>query len=299
MSGSTVVGAFFVVVSALGFSLYPIFGKYVFAGGAGLATILFVRFTLTALFFWAIVLWKQGFPRLRLRTWFVLWGMGGIGYAAQSGLYLSSVRYIPASLAALLLYTYPLLVTILAVLTKQEKISPAKLTGLLFSSLGLVSVLGLSLAGIDWFGVALALGAATVYSIYIIIGNHVLKEVSPLVSAAVIATGAALSYGGFGLATGFTWDLSRETWLGIGGIVIFSTILAMLTFFLGMQRVGATTASILSTLEPVLTVVFAFLLFDESFTLWQGIGATLVISGGVLAVWTPKFKGTQQEPVSS
>ena len=298
MSPSTMVGALFVIVSALGFSLYPVFGKYVFAGGADLATILFVRFAISAVLFWLVVLWQDGFPRLKLRTWLILWGLGGIGYAAQSGLYLSSVRYIPASLAALLLYAYPLVVTVLTILTKQEKLSGAKLAGLLFSSLGLISVLGLSLAGINFFGVMLALGAALVYSVYIIIGNQVLKEVPPLTSAAIIATGAALSYGVFGWTRGFTWDLSTQTWLGIGGIILFSTVLAMLTFFLGMQRVGAATASILSMLEPVLTVFFAFLLFNESFSFWQGIGACLVISGGILAVWTPRVRSSNAKTVS-
>lgn len=66
-------GVLAILVSTLGFSFYPIFGKYVFAGGASLATVLFVRFLLAAVVFWLIVLWQEGVPRLRRGTLLQLW----------------------------------------------------------------------------------------------------------------------------------------------------------------------------------------------------------------------------------
>ena len=284
-------GVLLILISTLGFSVYSIFGKYVFDGGAGLATILFVRFTIAALFFWTITIWREGFPRLPLKTWLTLWGMGGVGYSMMAGLYLTSVRFIPTSLAALLLYAYPIIVTVLALLSKQEKFSGYKLGGLVVSTLGLVLVLGLALQGINFFGIALALGAAFVYAIYILIGNRVLQTTTPLVSTTLISTSAALTYGIIGLPIGgVTWDLSWGTWLGIGGIALFSTVIAMLTFFQGMKRIGATSASIISTLEPVMTVILAVILLHEHLTLLQMVGGIFVVMGGVLAVLSPTPK---------
>lgn len=281
-------GVLLILISTLGFSLYPIFGKYVFSGGAGLSTILFVRFTIAALFFWIITIWREGFPRLPLKIWFILWGMGGIGYSLMAGLYLTSVRYITASLAALLLYAYPIIVTVIAVLTNQEKFSRFKFFGLLLSTFGLVLVLGVAMKDINSLGVALALGAAFVYATYIIIGNQVLQTTTPLVTITVISTSAALTYGIIGLTmSGSTWNLAWNTWIGIGGIVFFSTIIAMLTFFYGMKRIGATSASIISTLEPVMTVIFAVIFFNEQLTLLQAVGGIFVVIGGILAVLTP------------
>lgn len=284
-------GILLILISTLGFSIYPILGKYVFAGGAGLSTVLFIRFTIAALFFWLITLWREGFPQLTLRTWLTLWGMGGIGYSLMAGLYLTSVRFIPASLAALLLYAYPIIVTVLAVLTNQEKFSGLKLVGLLISTLGLVLVLGVALQGINSLGITLALGAALVYAIYILIGNQVLKTTTTLVSTSLISTSAALTYGIVGLTMGgTTWNLSWGTWMGIGGITLFSTIIAMLTFFQGMKRIGATSASILSTMEPVMTVSLAVILLNEHLTLLQAAGGIFVVMGGVLAVLSPDPK---------
>jgi len=284
-----------ILISTLGFSVYPILGKVVFAGGAGLSTVLFVRFVIAALFLWIIVIWREGFPRLTLRTWLVLWGMGGIVYSMMAGLYISSVLFIPASLAALLLYAYPVIVTVLAVLTKQEELSSFKLAGLLISTFGLVLVLGVAFQGINIFGVILALAAAFVYAIYILVGNKVLEKTTPLISTTIISTSAAFTYGFIGLPIGgTTWNLPRETWLGIGGIALFSTIIAMLTFFQGVKRLGATSASIISTTEPVMTVILAVIIFEEHLTLTQGVGGLFVVVGGILAVLSPAPKMTQQ-----
>lgn len=285
-----------ILISTLGFSCYPILGKYVFSGGAGLATVLFVRFTISALFFWAITLWREGFPRLSRKTWLTLWGMGGINYSMMAGLYISSVRFIPASLAALLLYVYPVIVTVIAVLTHQEKFSSYKLSGLLLSTFGLVMVLGVALQGINVLGVGLALASAFVYAIYIIIGNKVLQTTTPLVSTTIISTSAALTYGVIGLPLGgATWNLSAGTWMGIAGIALFSTIIAMLTFFQGMKHIGASSASIISTLEPVMTAILAIILLNEHLTLVQVLGGVLVVMGGIFAVLSPVSMNLKKE----
>ena len=277
-----------ILISTLGFSVYPIMGKYVFSGGAGLSTVLFVRFTIASLFFWTITIWREGFPRLPVKIWLVLWGMGGIGYSLMAGLYLTSVRYIPASLAALLLYAYPIIVTLIALLSKQEKFSSHKLIGLLLSTLGLILVLGVAVQEINYFGVTLAVGSAFVYAIYIVIGNKLLQTTTSLVSTTLISTSAALTYGVIGLPLGgTTWNLSWGTWMGIGGITLFSTIIAMLTFFQGMKRIGATSSSIISTLEPVMTVGLAVILLGEHLTLLQMFGGIFVVMGGIFAVLSP------------
>ncbi|MCO1602550.1 EamA family transporter [Desulfosporosinus nitroreducens] len=284
-----------ILISTLGFSVYPILGKVVFAGGAGLSTVLFVRFSIAALIFWGITISLEGFPRLPLRTWLLLWGMGGICYSMMAGLYISSVLFIPASLAALLLYAYPIIVTVIAVLIKQEEFSGYKLAGLLLATFGLVLVLGVAFQGINYLGVMLALGAAFVYALYILIGNKVLKTTTPLVSTTIISTSAAVTYGIIGLPIGgTTWNLSWGTWLGIGGIILFSTIIAMLTFFEGIKRIGATSASIISTSEPLMTVILAVILFNEQLTPVQAVGGGFVIIGGIFAVLSPAPKMIKQ-----
>lgn len=282
-------GIIAILISTLGFAFYPIFGKFVFAGGAGLTTVLFVRFLIGAMVFWGLIIWRKGITHLTKQNSLILWLLGGVVYAGQAGLYLSAVKFIPASMASLTFYVYPILVTILALVSKQERISILKVGGLLFSILGLILVLGLTFEGLNLSGILCALGAAAVYAVYILISSRVINSVSPLFSSAVISSGACITYGISGLIQGFTWNISASTWMGICGIAFFSTVIAILTFFLGLQKVGPTTASIVSTLEPVITVGLAYILLGEFLIPMQVVGAICVVLGAILAAW-PRHK---------
>jgi drug/metabolite transporter (DMT)-like permease len=77
---------------------------------------------------------------------------------------------------------------------------------------------------------------------------------------------------------GFAW---------LGGLALVSTVGAIALFFAGLRRVGPTAASILSTLEPVVTVALAFVVFGESLGPVQLAGGALVLLA-VLAVPAPQ-----------
>ncbi|WP_157071910.1 DMT family transporter, partial [Cupriavidus sp. HPC(L)] len=70
-------------------------------------------------------------------------------------------------------------------------------------------------------------------------------------------------------------------------------VLAILTFFAGLQRLGAAQASMLSTLEPVVTVLLAALLLGEQIGMTQAIGGGLILAG---VLWLTR-KGTAPAPV--
>ncbi|GAB6171160.1 EamA family transporter [Paradesulfitobacterium aromaticivorans] len=280
-------GVLAILISTLGFCVYPILGKIVFAGGATVATVLFIRFGAAATVFWAVILWKNGRPRLESKTWFALLAMGGIGYAGMAGLYLWSVQFIPASIASLIFYSFPLLVTVIAIITRQEIVSGLKILGLTSSSLGLMLVIGLNFGGVNLTGALITFSAAVVHSLNVVIGNRMLKVSDPLLSTAVITTGAAITPGILALATGFTWQLSAPTWLAIAGITLFSSIIAMSSFYKGLQLVGASTASILSMLEPVMTGTLAYIFLGERLTFTQLMGGALVILGSGVVAWMP------------
>jgi drug/metabolite transporter (DMT)-like permease len=75
-------------------------------------------------------------------------------------------------------------------------------------------------------------------------------------------------------------DLGFEPagWGWLVAIALVSTVLAILTFFAGLARVGPSAAAILSTLEPVVTVVLAGLAFDEALTTVQILGGAIVLA---------------------
>ena len=84
-------------------------------------------------------------------------------------------------------------------------------------------------------------------------------------------------------------------WGWIGGIVLVSTVGAILAFFAGLARVGPSAASILSTLEPVVTVVLAAAAFGESLSAVQLVGGALVLSAVVVMQWPARSAAALRE----
>lgn len=278
-------GVALVFLSALGFSLLPIFAIFAYREGADVLTVLFLRFAFAALFLFAYLGLKKQPVAVSRRQLALLFALGGVLYSAQSSLFFGSLHYIPASLTSLLLYTFPIIVAILASIVDKEKLTRDNLLAITLAMAGLVFVLGASPSAVNASGVLMALGAAVVYSVYLVLGTRVVKELSPTVTTAFVASFAALSLLTAGAAGGtLNFALSPTAWLAVAGIVAFATIMAMLTLFRGLELIGPTRASILSMLEPLLTFAFSALLFGDRFTALQLAGGIAVLTGATLVV---------------
>lgn len=275
------LGVLFILISAAGFGLMPILAKYAYAGGATVTTTLFLRFSTAALIF-LVYLWARKRERVSIskKQWLALFLMGGVIYMLISQLYFSSINYIPNSLAALLLYTYPIFVAVLATLVDKEPLTGRLMLAILVTLGGLTLTLGASFSSINLFGVLLAVGAAVGYSVHILISNRVVAQIPPIITSAVTIVFTALSLGIIGFIQGeIRIDLAPQAWLAIGGLALFSTIVALLFFYAGIKLIGSTRASILSTFEPLVTIGLSVLLFAEPFTWMQFAGALLSLVG--------------------
>ncbi|MFE1631240.1 DMT family transporter [Brevibacillus reuszeri] len=279
------LGVLYVFISAACFGVMSIFAVYAYGAGVTVSTLLFLRFLFAAiLFFGLLVLRKEGLRLVRKQV-VALFVLGGVLYTLQSLSFFSAVQYIPTSMAALLLYTFPVFVAVLTYFVEKEPLRRKTILAMLISLVGLGLVLGLSFGGIQPIGVVLALAAALFYSVYIVVGNRVVKGLSPFVTAGYISLFAAIST--FFVAQkdgGLELSFGAVGWWALAGIVVFSTVMAIGFFFQGLQLIGSTKASVLSTLEPVVTIVFSAMLFGESFTLLQLLGGCAVLAGAVLIV---------------
>jgi drug/metabolite transporter (DMT)-like permease len=127
------------------------------------------------------------------------------------------------------------------------------------------------------------LAAAVIYSAYIITGARYTSGLSPIYSSAVIITSAALVYAIWGV-------LSGELHLGVSalgllwalGLALVSTVIAITLFFAGLRLVGPTRASIISTLEPAVTVALAAAVLNEAITIEQLLGGALILAAVIL-----------------
>jgi drug/metabolite transporter (DMT)-like permease len=276
-------GLLLCLASAIGFGAMAIFAKVAYNHGATVTTLLTLRFGIAAAVLWAIVA-ATGRPLPARRGAVAGIGLGAFGYSAQAACYFSALQHIDASLTALLLYTFPVLVFVAAVMLGRDRATPVRVAalGLALAGVGLVLVGG-SAGALNATGVALALGAALTYTVYILVADTVVGEADSFALAAIVATGAAAALLVFAAATGrLDFDLDASGWAAIVALALVSTVGAISLFFLGLSRVGPSTASIVSTAEPLVTVALAALVFSERLGPVQLAGGVLVLMAVVV-----------------
>lgn len=285
------LGYFLILLSATAFGLMPIFAIYAYDHQVSVNTLLFLRFSFAAIIFFSYLFLKKGFVSItkkQITTFFLL---GSILYTLQSSFYFSSIKYIPASLAALILYLYPVFVAILSFFVNKEKLTKFMVISMIISLFGILFVLGTPTDHMNVFGILLALGAAIIYSIYIIVGGRVTLQVPPLVTSAFIALFAAVSFLIVGLTTNtLQFHFSFVGWLSILCISIISSVISMASFFAGIKLIGPTKSAILSMVEPVITIIFSTILLNENMKLLQLVGGAIVLLGAALVVITSEKK---------
>ncbi|MDR3685183.1 MAG: DMT family transporter [Geothrix sp.] len=275
-----VVGTFYILASALCFGSMAIFARMAYASGVDIPTLLLLRFSIASVLMWG-VLFSKGMKLPGGRGLALLVAMGAVGYAGQAFSYFSALTYASAGLVALLLYTYPAIVALLSRLVFKHPFTGTQITALAVALAGTVFIIGKAGDGKP-LGIFFGLLAALIYSVYILAGSRFPKEVTPTASTAVITSSAALTYAAVVAVKGFHPPATGQGWVAVLAIAVICTVLAILFFFEGLERVGPVRASVFSTVEPVFTVLLAAAVLGEKVTLTRALGGALIVGAVVL-----------------
>ncbi|HEV2887733.1 MAG TPA: DMT family transporter [Jatrophihabitans sp.] len=280
----SVLGVGLCLLSAVAFGLAALFGKECFAAGFSVSSMLAGRFGIAALVFWLIVAIRRPAlpgPRLLLTCL----ALGGVGYALQAACYFGALTRIDASLVGQILYVYPGIVLVLALALRRERASRRKLAALGCSISGLVLLLGYagSNGPVAPAGVLLAFCSALTYALYITVANGLPEDFDVYLLSALVCSSAAVSVALFGLTTGSVRLPAHSTgWLWLLPMALVSSVISIGCFLGGLRLVGASTAAILSCLEPVVTAGSAIVVFGDRMNAGQVVGAAVVLGAVVL-----------------
>ena len=273
-------GLALVALSTMAYGVLPIFGKVAYAAGVEPIPLLAWRYVIAALLVAAL---ERG-PRPPLRERLRLWGIGSV-FVFNSIAYFRALERIPASVTALVLYTYPVIVAVLAALARVERLTGRAVLAALAAFLGCALTARGAPRGapLSPSGVAWALVAALVYASFVVLSSRFGTGVRARVVALHLAQAAAVVCLGVGLAGGgLALPLDARGLLAVAAIAVVSTVVAMTAFLAGMALVGPTRASVLSSLEVVVTLVLAFFLLDERLGPEQWAGAALILGAVAL-----------------
>jgi drug/metabolite transporter (DMT)-like permease len=269
-----------VLVSAVAFGTLAVLAPLAYAAGATPVTLLFLRFSTAGLLMLAYAAVRRDeLPRGRLLAGLML--MGGAWYVLQALAYFTALELTSPGMVVLLLYLYPALTTLIAALFLKERVTWGKLLALALALVGCFFTIGPAVYG-ELLGVLLALAAAFLYASYIVVGGRVMEQVEVLPATAVITTSAGSVFGGLVVLRGYSPPTTVVGWAAVAASAVLS-IVALGTFFAGLERVGPSIAAILSTVEPLVTILLARLLLGVAVEVSQLVGGGLII-GAVVAL---------------
>lgn len=289
------------IVSALAFGTMPVLAVAAYAAGTGVPMLLFWRFLLAAVVLGpvAVVLAVRRGHRPEPRAVATGLLMGGVLYAGQSALFFITIQQGSVALAALLLYTYPALVALGSALLARARPSPLVVTALVVAFVGVTLSLG-PVDGIRITAVLTGLGSALCYTVYILVGARTGGSMSGLTTSVLVFGSATVTFGVASALSGQFALPAPDARLPIVVIALACTAVGIWFFLESMHTIGATQASLTSTLEPITAVLLGALVLQTPMTGLQWVGAALVVIAAVLGIVSAaeRTKLTPQQPVA-
>ena len=282
-----------VVVSAACFGTLAVLTPLAYETGARPLPLLAWRFVIAAVLLAVVAQLKEpGSLRVPLGDVGRFSLLALTGYGAASVCFFFALLYADAAVVAVLLYAYPAFVTVAGWLLLGEKPTAAKTGAVLATFAGCALVVGLGSGEVkaQLPGVLLGLGAAVGYTLFNLLSHRWLPGRSRLtmmaytfgIAAILPALGAVTADGVTALSTA-SWRL--ETWGLLVAIVLVPTFAAIVLYLEGIRGLGPSQAAVVSTLEPIFTIVLARLFLPEqaALTALQLVGVALVVGGVLVA----------------
>jgi drug/metabolite transporter (DMT)-like permease len=288
------LGFVFVVLAATLFGSLGIFGRVATTIDMTMASLLIPRFVAATAILWGYVLATRELDSVDRQLFSREIGLG-IVYGAMSIAYFESLVWLSAGIAVLLLVTYPVQVTIGSALFLGERVTLPKYVALGAAVFGVTLLVGGGRVEFAVAGIALVFVASLCYTVYTMGTRIMMETIDPMVHVASVFLGATGTVVVYGVVTDSLAVPATQTgWRLIVGVTVLGTLAPMVLFTEGLARIEASTASIVSTMEPLTTVVLGIVLLGEAVTLWIGLGALLVFSGAVLTA-PPTERVTRQQ----
>lgn len=288
-------GILLILLSALGYSFLPTITKTIYS----ISTfepldIALWRFIFATPLIWSIVLIRQRrqgqapTEKIPVRNMML---MGVIFSGAALSAFFGLER-VPASTFVVLFYTYPAIVIVLSFLM-GERIEWIRWFALVMALIGVALTVPdfASSGGGDPFGILLAFVNALFVAVYFLLSKRVLADIKGVLRAiAYMMTGTLGILLPLILVRGLQIPPNPETWFALILLAAFCTVIPIFATNAGIQKIGPSQASLISTVEPVLSMTVAMILLGEVILFIQWLGAAFIIGSVILSQMRSRTK---------
>jgi len=287
MSSNSFKGYLCVVVAAIMWASSGVAGKALFAGGITPFELVQVRVTVSTLLLALFLsLYSRNLFRIRIKDLGYFFLLGGVAMALVQVTYFYAISKIQVAAAIFIQYLAPVMVAFFSICFWKERLTPTKFLSLVISLAGCYLVVGgynLHLMQMNRVGILCGLASAICFATYTLFGERGMHRYSPW---------TVLFYA-FLFAT-FTWHIiyppfqylragySLNQWGWLLYISVIGTLIPFALFFVGVNFIRSTRASITATLEPISAGFFAYLFLGEVLEPLQIVGGAMVVGAIVL-----------------
>ena len=233
-----------------------------------------------------LLIFNRSLLKIRLRDLWCFFGTGILSLLLFSVCYFSAMNYTSLAVAAILLYTAPFFVMILSLFLFRETFTSRKIAALLMAFAGCVLVSGIGAdASVSWIGILLGLGSGFFYALYSIFGRYAIARgygawTMTFYTFAFCAIGCAFLCDWKLIGTVIVENAAAPLWiLGLGLVTAF---LPYLLYSYALEHMESGKASILASVEPVVSALTGVLVFHEPLSPMGVLGIALVLGAVVL-----------------
>ena len=273
-------GKICLIISAFLYGVAPMLAKISYSGGANGITLTFLRASLSIPLLYLLMKAKGISLRLSTDELKSIILLGVFGGAVPILLLYASYNFISTGLATTLHFIYPLMIVLVSALLYREKIPMLKIASSVVVTLGIFLFADIETVS-DTAGITLALLSGIFYSFYVIYidrsGLDTMNYVKLTFYVMLIMSASVFVFGAvFG---GLSFKMTRSAWIFAAVISLIVTLGAMPLFQAGVRYEGASTAGIMSTIEPITSVAIGVTFLGETVGISQLMGIGMIIMG--------------------
>ena len=285
MHSKTTQGYLFAVLSAIIYGCMPLMSKYIYADGVNPFTLVFLRNLFSVLPLGALAYKECKTLKVAIKSLPSISLISVLGCSFTPMLLFSSYQFIPSGTATVFHFAYPAVVMVAGILLFKNKVQITNIVCMLLCVLG-VSLFYTPQQTLNPVGSVLALSSAITFAAYVLLLSRFnRRNGSGFLFCFYIAIVSSI----FSLIICLlTKNLSLPTTLlGWGLCVLFSLLVttgAVTLFQQSTFLIGGEKASILSTLEPITSVIIGGIVFKEQIGVRVILGTVLVVTASILIV---------------
>lgn len=292
LSKNAIIGYPAGIITGVTYGLNPLFAIPLMNKGASIASILFFRYSFAVIILAAFLLLSRQSFKVSWKQSGILFVLGLL-YTASSIFLFEAYNYIASGLATTLIFLYPVLVAIIMVFLRVVPSLPVWIA-IVATFVGVIIMTkGSDGETINPIGVALSLGSAFVYALFIVIINRskaIARISNSLLTFYTLSVGAIIFFSKTALSgTAITANISGWIdWLNLIGLALLPTIVSTATLAISTRNIGATKASVLGVFEPITAILVGTLMLGEPLTTNVVLGIGIAIAAVTFMITATK-----------